>query len=195
VRAKITGKERPVKQKSRLLVVVLPLLAVLFGIFAYQYAFVSVRSEMRSIRDEQSTKLKTLEKYITVIAQKQEIENRIAMAKDARRAADAKLVDGQTASVAAANLQNSLKGMVTGRGGTISSLRAEKPEEKGQFTAVSVTLDAVLPDTRTVTDTIYSIETQNPHMIVNELDARTKDYREPRELIVRLKVSGLTASK
>ncbi len=117
------------------------------------------------------------------------------MAKDARRAADAKLVDGQTASVAAANLQNSLKGMVTGQRGTISSLRSEKPEERGRFTGVSVTMDAVLPDIRSVIDTLYSIETQNPSMIINEIDMRTKDYREPRELLVRLKVSGLTASK
>ncbi|MCG6533340.1 MAG: type II secretion system protein GspM [Syntrophales bacterium LBB04] len=179
------------KRKNRFL---LPALAVLVGIAIYQYAVVFIRSEMNSIREMQSTKMKTLEKYVTFIAQKQEIENRIAVAKDLRRAADAKLVDGQTASVAAANLQNSLKGVVTAQRGTISSLRAEKPEEKGRFTGVSVTLDAVLPDIRAVIDTLYSIETQNPTMIVNELDMRTKDYRDPRELIVRLKVSGLTVA-
>jgi hypothetical protein len=55
-----------------------------------------------------------------------------------------------------------------------------------------VTVDAVLPDTRALADTLYAIETQTPYLAVRELDARIRNFREPRDLTVKLKVSGLT---
>jgi hypothetical protein len=105
------------------------------------------------------------------------------------------MIEGQTPSLAAAALQNTIKGMITARGGTISSERAEKPEDTGKFKMITVTIDAILPDTRALGDTLYAIETQTPYLVVRELDTRIRNFKEPRDLMVKLKVSGLTGGK
>ncbi len=88
-----------------------------------------------------------------------------------------------------------MKEFITSRGGTISSERVEKLEEAGHFKIITVTIDAVLPDTRALGDTLFAIETQTPYLVVRELDTRIRNFREPRDLTIKLKVSGLTGGR
>jgi hypothetical protein len=53
-------------------------------------------------------------------------------------------------------------------------------------------MDAVLPDIRALGDTLYAIESQTPYLAVRELEVRIRNPKEPRDLSVKLKVSGLT---
>jgi hypothetical protein len=85
--------------------------------------------------------------------------------------------------------------MITARGGTISSERVEKPEDLGKFKVVTVSIDAVVPDSRVLSDALYAMETQTPYLVVRELDTRVRNYTQPRDLMVRLKVSGMTGGK
>jgi hypothetical protein len=147
------------------------------------------------MENTESVKLRTLEKYINLIADKPRIEEKLAAMRETRKAESTKMIEGQTPSVAAATLQNSVKGMITARGGSISSDRVEKPEDAGKFKMITVTVDAVLPDTRALGDTLYAIETQTPYLVVRELDTRIRNFKEPRDLMVKLKVSGLTGGK
>jgi hypothetical protein len=39
------------------------------------------------------------------------------------------------------------------------------------------------------------METQTPYLVVRELDARVRNYTQPRDLMIRLKVSGITGGK
>jgi hypothetical protein len=97
--------------------------------------------------------------------------------------------------VAAATLQNTLKGMITARGGTISSERVEKPDTLGKFKVITISIDAVLPDAKVLSDVLLAIETQTPVMVIREMESRVRNYQSPRDLTVRLKVSGLTGGK
>jgi hypothetical protein len=183
------------KLRSKRSLLLLPLVAGLLGLVIYNNGVLAVYGKISSMREMEAEKIRTLDKYDRFIARKSELQARLAASREARRADDTKLIDGQTATVAAANLQNTIKGILTSRGGSLTSTRIEKPEEAGVFTLVSVSIDGMVPDTRALVDALYAIETQTPYLLVTELDARTRDYREPRELIVRLKVTGLTGSK
>ena len=85
--------------------------------------------------------------------------------------------------------------MITARGGTISSERVEKPEDLGKFKVVSVSIDAVVPDPRALSDALYAMETQTPYLVIRELDSRVRNFTQPRDLMLRLKVSGITGGK
>jgi len=85
--------------------------------------------------------------------------------------------------------------MITARGGSVASERAEKPEEAGKFRIITVTMEVILPDTRALADTLYAIETQSPYLIVRELDIRIRAFKDPRDLTVKLKVSALTEGR
>jgi hypothetical protein len=191
-------KVEEVRQKiknSRLLSIAIPVLCILAAAAVYEYGYLRVQDEVSSIQEAESVKAKTLEKYINLIAQKPEFEKRLELLKDQRKAEDRKIIQGQTPSLAAATLQTAVKGLITGKQGTISSERVEKPETLGKFRLISVSIDAVLPDVKALTDVLYAIETQTPYLVVKELDARIRNINEPRELMVRLRVSALTTGK
>ncbi len=181
--------------KNRALRFGIPLIILLLGLLVYQYGYVRVKTEMASLKESRAVKVKTLEKFMALIAEKPQIEKKLAALKEARKADDSKLIEGQTPSIAAATLQDTVKGIVTGRGGTISSERVSKPEELGKFKIINISIDAVVPDARALGDILYSIETRTPYLVVKELDARIRNFKEPKDLMIKLDVSALTGGK
>ena len=115
--------------------------------------------------------------------------------KEERKADDSKLIEGQTPSLAAAALQDMVKGIITGSGGAISSERVGKAEDMEKFKVIRISLDAVVPDSRALSDILYSIETRTPYLVVKELDTRVRDFRNPRELMIKLDVAALTPGR
>ncbi|MDA8433913.1 MAG: type II secretion system protein GspM [Nitrospiraceae bacterium] len=182
-------------KKNKTLIISLPFLAALLLYGAYQYGYVKIRTDVDSLKEEQTAKTKLLEKSVALIAEKPLLEKRLAALKAEKEADRTKLIEGQTLSLSAATLQETIKGIVTGRGGSISSERVGKPEDYGNFKIITVSIDAVLPDARALSDILYSIETRTPYLVVKELDTRVRNYRDPRDLTVKLDVSALTSGK
>jgi hypothetical protein len=180
------------KKKNSILLMAIPLLVLLLGAVIYHYGYLRVRSELIEMEDAATVKAGTLQKYMTVIADKPRVEAKLIAIRETRKVENSKMIEGQTPSVAAAALQNTVGILIASRGGTISSERVEKLEDAGKFKIITVTIDAVLPDTRALGDTLYAIEMQTPSLVVRELDARIRNFREPRDLTIKLKVSGLT---
>ena len=189
-------EEKGLKMKrSKTLIITIPLMVTLLGLVMYQFVYLRTQANVALIKEGQSIKTKTLEKYITLISEKPQLEKKLVSLKESRKADDSNLIEGQTPSLAAATLQDIVKNTVTGSGGTISSERVGKPEDLGKFKVISVSIDTVLPDSRALSDILYSIETQTPYLIVKELDIRIRDYRNPRELMVKLDVSAITGGR
>ena len=182
-------------RNSRILKIAIPVMIVLAGAAIYEYGYLGVQDEVSAIREAEAVKSRTLEKYVSLIAQRPEFEKKLAQLKEQRKAEDSKIIDAQTPSLAAATLQNAVKALITGKSGTISSERVEKPETLGKFRLISVSIDAVLPDVKSLVDVLYAIETQTPYFAVKEIDARIRNINDPRELTVRLRVSALTSGK
>jgi hypothetical protein len=183
------------KRRSKIIATAIPILAILAGLAAYDYAYLPVLEREAALREMQDAKLKTLEKSADLLASKPALEKRLAELREARKAEDAKLIEGQTPSLAAAALQNAVKGTIMGRGGTLSSERVEKPDDLARFRLITINVDAGLPDVRALSDTLYTIETRTPWLVIREIDARVKNFREPRELTVRMKISALTRKR
>ena len=182
-------------KRNKTLITTIPLMAMLTGLVMYQHVYLRTQTDVNSIREEQAIKTKTLERYITLISEKAQLEKNLASLKEARKADASKLIEGQTLSLAAATLQGMVKDIITGRGGTISSERVGKPEDLNKFKVISVSLDAVWPDSGALTDVLYSIETRTPFLIVKEIDTRVRNYRNPKELMVKLDISAMTGSR
>jgi len=179
-------------RKSRLLAFCVPVTAALLGLWIYQYGYVGIRSDLSALEDLRAAKSRILEKHIQMISQKPQLDEKLALLRDAAKAHRSDIIDAPTRASAAAALQNAVKGMIAGRGGTISSEQVDKPEKSGKFLLVGAGFDAVLPDIRALNDTLLAIETHIPCLLIRELDVRVKNCREPKELIVRLKVAALT---
>jgi len=182
-------------KRNRVLILALPLMVILLGLMVYDYGYLKIKAELSSMKEMEAVKTKTLTKYVTLIAEKPQLEKQLAILKEKRKVDDSKLIEGQTLSLSAATVQESVKAIITGKGGTISSERVDKPEDLGGFKIITISIDSILPDTRVLSDILYAIETRMPYFVVKEVDARVRNFREPRELIVKLRVSALTVGK
>lgn len=182
-------------KNNKLLFWLLPFVIILLGVAFYDYIYLAVQAELQSLDESNEVKKKTLEKYINTIAQKGALENRINASKESRKSEESKMVEGQTPSVAAANLQNMIKGIITGKGGTISSERVEKSEDLQRLKIITVTVDTVLPETKALHDILFLFETNPVTLLMRELDVRVRNMREPRELMVKFKVSAMNIGK
>jgi len=182
-------------KRSKTFIISLLLIALLLGLVVYQYGYVKIRGEIQSIREDQEIKAKTLQKYVELIAEKTILEKKFASLTENRKADNSKLIEGQTLSLAAAILQDTVKGIISTSGGAISSERVGKPEDVGKFKAITVSIDALVPDARALSDILYSLETRTPSLVIKELDVRVRDFRNPRELTVKLDISAMTSGK
>jgi hypothetical protein len=218
-----------VKSNKRLLMVAVPLLVVLALIVFYEYVYLEVMSDVTAVREDQDLKMKTLKKYVNLIAQKADFEKQLADQRELAKSRASRFISGEPISIASANLQGLVKGIVTGRGGTLTSERIGKPEPLEKETAgpsanmpaapaapggkklslkkqskqieppkiqiLSVSIDATVPDVAALSDILYSIETRTPELVIKELDVRVRNFRDPRELLVRIDVMGLYEGK
>lgn len=219
-------------KKSKLLKIAVPCMILLAVFVLYEYVYLAVAADLAELRDRQAASMKTLNKSIALIAQKPEFEKQLAALREQAKAQNAKLIEGEPVSIASANLQGTVKGIVTGRAGTVSSERIAKPEELdksasaektpapvkepvpakgrpsvaakkaappapegGRLKVITVSMDATLPDTAALSDVLYSIETRTPYLVLRELDIRVRNFKEPRELMVRMDVSGIYGGK
>lgn len=182
---------------DRFLLVAVPIALILLGLTIYKYGFLRVVAEMNTVAESEAMKTATLEKYVRLIAEKPELEKKIAALQEVRKAEGTKLVEGKTPALAAAALQNIVKQKIMSSGGTVLSERAERPEELGvgNLKTISVSFEATEPDSGALTKMLYATETSTPFLIVRELECRIMDWREPKQLSVRLKISALTSGK
>jgi hypothetical protein len=182
------------KRNKRLFFAV-PLMLIMLVLMVYKYGYLEVRASAVALREEQDIKMKLLQKYMALIADKPLIEEQISLLKAESRSDDAKLIQGQTPSLAAATLQEIITGIVVEKGGTISSQRVSTPEDLGRFKVITVSIDAILPDTAALSEVLFSIETRTPYLIVKELDARVRNIRGPKDLIAKMDISALTGGQ
>lgn len=179
--------------RSKSLSITIPLVIILGFLMLYKYGFGWIRSDLAAMRETLSVKEKTLDQYRSLIEQRSKIEQRLGALREERNANLASLIRGETPSVSAALLQDGIREILVAHGGTISSERVEKPERLDSLYIISVQFDAVLPDASALKDTLYAIETEARHLVVNELDVRVQNIRQPGSLVVKMKVSALSA--
>lgn len=173
----------------------MPVVVALVILVAYQYGYLAVKSELTSLREQEAARSGTLERYVNLIAQRPSIEKRLEALREGRAAEMSKIIEAQTLSIAAAALQNIVKSSITARGGSIASERVEKSDDLGKLKAVNVSVDAVVPDTRALSDVLFTLETHTPYLVIKEVDARVRNFRDPTELMVKLRISALTGGK
>ncbi len=183
------------ERRNKVITITVPLIIILAAAVVYQYGSARIRAENEAVEEIQQVKLKTLEKYVSLISQQPQIERRMAALKEMRKAQDAKIIEGQTVPLASANLQGNVRTLITGRGGSIFSERVEKPEDLGRMKVISISVDAAIPDTKVLGDILYAIETQAPYLVIKELDSRIANNTKPKDLIVKFKIAAMTAGR
>ena len=179
------------KPRNKLVIYAIPVIIVLAGLTIYQYGYLNARQEIMSLRDTNAARTRTLIRCMEMIGERANLEKKLEALREKRKEDTSKTIEAQTPSLCAAALQEMVKGIITGQGGSITSERVEKTENLGKFRVIGISIDTMLPDTRALSDLLFGIETRTPYIVVRELDVRVKNFRDPRELVVKLRLSAL----
>ncbi len=182
------------KPKSKLLTWAIPVMILLSAYALYEYGIADLYRRASDTREQYALEMKMVEKYSRMIARKPALEKQYDALKQRRKDEESKMFAAQTVAIASANLQNAVKSLIAERGGVINSERMEKTQEDGKFKILSVSVDAVFPDVRTLAETLAAIESQAPYLVLKEVDVRVRNYTDPKDLMVKLKVAALTGS-
>jgi hypothetical protein len=116
-------------KKNRILIIAIPVLVILLGLIIYQYGYVQIQESLTAIKEDQDAKAGILQKYLSIIAEGPDLQKKLEALREQRKTETVKLIEGNTFSLAAAALQEMVKGIITSRSGIISSERVGKEEE------------------------------------------------------------------
>jgi hypothetical protein len=182
-------------KKNNTLKLTIPIAIVFIILAVYQYGYLNLKAEIDLIKEKQAMGIKTFSKYMQTIADKPELEKRLAALKEKRKEQTPKLIEGQTIAVASSSLMDMVKNIISAKGGTIHGQRIDKPEDAGKFKTISVNIGSTIPDTRALNDILYAIKTNVPYLAIKELDVRVQNFRDPRQLMLNITISALTEAK
>lgn len=181
--------------KNKLLFFAIPIMILLSIMTLYEYGYMSLVDELSALRERRVLKEKTLKKYEETIANIPILEEDITKLKEMKKGLENRQFQGQTVALAAASMQETVKGIVIANKGNITGERIGKTEDLGAVKIINISMDMTLPDTKALSDILYLIETRTPYLVVKEVDTRVRNFREPRELMVKLDISALTTGK
>ncbi len=182
-------------KRNRLLPFLLPLLILAGVALVYQYGYLQMNEEVASLKQEQDLRQRHLTKQVRMLSEKSSLEAGRAALTERRKAENVKIYEGQTPQIVAAAIQEAVKGIITEKGGTVSSGRQAGVETTGSFTTVTVAVDAILPDVTALSDLLYAVEHHTPALVVRDLDVRVRNLRVPKDLSVKITLAGLTAAR
>ena len=164
----VRNKGRWGKSGSSFLLLALPLITVLAGGVIYRYGYMGIQSQASEIREAQAQKMNTLRRQIALISKRGYLEREQRTLAEERIAEEKRFIDGATVTLAQSSLQQLVKGIIVGKGGAVSAENIGKPQDTGEVTIISETLDSTYPDIKAFLDAICALETETPYMSVGE---------------------------
>lgn len=133
-----------------------------------------------------------------IAASRQDYERALAEARQASGTADA-LMRSPSGTLAAADLQQRIKALVEGTGGSLISAQPSDPQPAGPFTRIGLSVRMIV-STPALQRVLHALETEVPVVVVEEMLVLARGARSgrrsganPDELDVRLQLSGFVA--
>lgn len=146
----------------------------------------------RNVREEIPIRTRQLQKYRQFVAGKGQAQQQLRRIQDASRIAQAKVLPGETASLAAANLQEILKTLAAKHQINIKSEKVLDTKSLDFFDEIFVQIEFTTMITN-LASFLYDIENYPKVLMVPDCSVSVNTYRGPRDVRTTVVVSGLMA--
>ena len=161
--------QRLSKREKGLAVLTLAIFALVLG----RYFVVAPVMERREwVKSQLEIQPQLLEKNLRYIDQKMEIMAGLEKARAELKAMEPSLLTGDTPSVSASDLQQTVQGLATKEGTQIISTRVLNPEAMGSFTRIPIQLE-ISGQIDQVANLIKGVESADRLLVINELNIRS----------------------
>ncbi len=174
-------------RRERNIVAATVLTAVVFCVV--QFVVNPFLDSQRQIQEQIPIKLKQLEKYRHFVAGKARAEENLKQVQLWEKRANNRMLAGNTAPLAAANLQEILKTLSAKNRIKIHSEKVLDARSFDYFEQIPVQIDftSTIAD---LTDFVYDIETYQKALSITDLNIRVTNRRDPRDVRATVVVAG-----
>ena len=161
--------QRLSKREKGLVVVTL----VIFGVVLGRYSVLGPYLERREwVESQLEIQPQRLEKNLRYIDQKTEIMAGLEKSRAELKALEPLLLTGDTPSVSASDLQQTVQGVASKGGTQVISTRVLNPETMGPFTRIPIQMD-ISGQIEQVAGLIQGIESAERLLVINEVNVRS----------------------
>jgi ACT domain-containing protein len=161
---------RRLSKRERGLVI---LTALILFIFIAKYAVVAPFIERRDwVKNQLESQPQLLQKNLRYLARKESLLAALEAARAQIKAQEPKLLTGDTASVSASDLQETVQAMATREGTQVITTRVLNPEPAGSFSKIGIQME-IGGQIQQIASLIRGIETAPKLLIIDEVNVRS----------------------
>jgi hypothetical protein len=161
---------RRLSKRERGLVI---LTALILFVFIAKYAVVTPFIERRDwVKNQLESQPQLLQKNLRYLGQKESLLAALEAARAQIKAQEPKLLTGDTASVSASDLQETVQAMATREGTQVITTRVLNPEPAGSFSKIGIQME-IGGQIQQIASLIRGIETAPKLLIIDEVNVRS----------------------
>ena len=161
---------RRLSKRERGLVIATALVVL---VFMAKYALVTPYLERREwVKNQLDSQPQLLQKNLRFLAQKETLLGALEAARGQIKMQEPKLLTGDTTSVSASDLQETVQAMATREGTQVITTRVLNPEPAGTFSKIGIQLE-IGGQIQQIANLIRGIETAPKLLVINEINMRS----------------------
>ena len=161
---------RRLSRRERGLVILTGLILL---VFLAKFAVVTPLVERRAwVKNQLENQPQLLQKNMRYLARKEELFSALEAARVQIKAQEPKLLTGDTASVSASDLQETVQAMATREGTQVITTRVLNPEVVGSFSKIGIQME-IAGQIQQVANLIRGIETAPKLLVIDEINVRS----------------------
>jgi hypothetical protein len=161
--------QRLSRRERGLVVATVVILVVVLG----QYVLIAPFLERRAwVKNQLDSQPQLLEKNLRYVGQKEALAAALESAQNEIKAREPKLLTGDTPSVTASDLQESVQGLATKEGTQVITTRVLNPEPAGSLSKIAIQME-IGGQIEQIAGLIRSIETSPKLLLVDEVNIRS----------------------
>jgi Tfp pilus assembly protein PilO len=149
------------------------LTAVILVVFITKYAVITPFLERREwVKNQLEIQPQLLQKNLRYLGQKEALLSAVEAARAQIKTQEPKLLTGDTPSVSASDLQETVQAMATREGTQVITTRVLNPEAAGSFSKIGIQLE-IGGQIQQVANLIRGIETAPKLLVIDEINVRS----------------------
>lgn len=161
--------QRLSQRERGLVIATVVILVLVLGRYVVITPFLERWSWVRSQLDSQP---QLLEKNLRYLNQKEFLAGAVESARDEIKATEPKLLSGDTPSVSASDLQETVQGLATREGTQVITTRVLNPEPTGSFSKIAIQME-IGGQIEQIASLIRAIETSPKLLVIDEINVRS----------------------
>jgi hypothetical protein len=161
------------------------------AIFMYEFAVDPAVEYARTLREEIPMKAALLSRYKRTMQEGDQAERRVAHAMERLARTEERLLRGVTPALAAAELQELLKGLTAQNKVILRTTSVLSLEDVKPFKKVSLRIDFSTASLKSVAGLLYDIEHHQKVLTIAEMRINAEGHQDPKGVQISLVVAGL----